>query len=70
MAVEEYRVGDWVEVKMGDGWQKGVVRIVRDQQYLVETSSNEDLVVPLSSLRAPTPAKLSPHPSDFLLTEL
>ena len=52
-----------------NGWVGAVVRIVRGELYMVETVSQEDVIVPAESIR-PWTARVSPSNDDFLVEEV
>jgi hypothetical protein len=51
------------------GWVGAVVRIVRGELYMVETVTQEDVIVPAESIR-PWTARVSPSNDDFLVEEV
>ena len=67
----QYKEGDRIEAEVvgqdgRKGWVGAVVRIVRGELYMIETVTQEDVIVPAESIR-PWSARVSPSNDDFMV---
>ena len=70
----QYKEGDRIEAEVvgqdgRKGWVGAIIRIVRGELYMIETVTQEDVIVPAERIR-PWIARVSPSNDDFLVEEV